>query len=174
MHLNNFLNEIDELRYTASSSNVAVTGITKAKLSNTVYDCEVAVDNYNIVWNDKSRNSGGVACYIRKKTYYNRKVCISDNIDNIFINFLFPKTKPISLRVTCKPPSQTQFLEQMITGFEALDHNKEIYVLGDFNINLLFRDKYVLNKPNGTNKIHKILLLKNTKNCFQCMVWANW
>ena len=49
LNMNNFLNEIDELRYTASSSNVAVTGITKAKLSNTVYDCEVAVDNYNIV-----------------------------------------------------------------------------------------------------------------------------
>ena len=48
----------------------------------------------------------------------------------------------------------------MITEFEALNLNSEIYILGDFNINLLFRDKYVLNKPNQTTKIEKDLLLQ--------------
>ena len=46
----------------------------------------------------------------------------------------------------------------MITEFEALDLNNEINVLRDFNINLLFRDKYVLNKLNETKKIDKDLL----------------
>ena len=51
MHLNvnSLLNEIDELCYLASSSNVAVTGITETKLDNTVYHSEVTVDGYNIV-----------------------------------------------------------------------------------------------------------------------------
>ena len=40
----------------------------------------------------------------------------------------------------------------MITEFEALDLNDEIYVLGNFNTNLLFRDKYVINEPNETKK----------------------
>ena len=43
----------------------------------------------------------------------------------------------------------------MITDFEALNLNTKIYVLADFDINLLFRDKYVLNKPNKTKKIDK-------------------
>ena len=43
----------------------------------------------------------------------------------------------------------------MITDFEALNLNTKIYVLADFDINLLFRDKYVLNKPNETKKIDK-------------------
>ena len=46
----------------------------------------------------------------------------------------------------------------MITEFEALDLDNEIYVLGDFNINLLFRDKYVLNKSNEIKKLDKNLL----------------
>ena len=83
---------------------------------------------------------------------------MSDNIENIFIDLLFPKTKPASVYIIYKPLSQTQFLGQMITEFEALDFNNEIYVLGDFNINLLFWGKYVLNKPNETKKIDKDLL----------------
>ena len=96
---------------------------------------------------------------------------MSDNIENIFIDLLFPKTKPISVRIIYKPPSKTQFLEQMIAEFEALDLNKEIYVLGDFDINLLFRDKYVLNKPNETKRIDKDLLpeLKRYREFAQCM-----
>ena len=66
---------------------------------------------------------------------------------------MFPKTKPISIGIIYKKPNQTQFLEQMITKFEALDLNNEIYVLGDFNLNLLFKDKYVLIKPNESKKI---------------------
>ena len=41
----------------------------------------------------------------------------------------------------------------MITESEAVDLDNEIYVLGDFNINLLFRDKYVLNKSKGITKL---------------------
>ena len=61
---------------------------------------------------------------------------------------MFPKTKPIPVGIIYKPPSQIQFLEQIIREFEALD----------FNINLLFQDKYVLDKPNETKKVDKDLL----------------
>ena len=140
LNINGLLNKIDELRYIARSSNAAVIGITETKLDNTVYDSEVLVDGC-IVRNDRNRNGGGVACYIRNNICFN-------NIENIFIDLLFPKTKPISVGIIYKPPSQSQFLQQIITEFEALDLDNEIYFLGDFNINLLFRDKYVLNKSN--------------------------
>ena len=111
LNINGLLNKIDELRYIARSSNAAVIGITETKLGNTVYDSEVTVDGYNIVRNDRNRNGGGVACYIRNNICFNRKNCLSDNIENIFIDLLFPKTKPISVGIVCKPPSQNQFLQ---------------------------------------------------------------
>ena len=158
LNINGLLNKIDELRYIARSSNATVIGITETRLDNTVYKSEVTVDSFNIVWNDRNRNGGAVAYYIRKNICFNRKTCISDNIENIFIDLLFPKTKPISVGIIYKPPSQSQFLQQMITESEAVDRDNEIYVLGDFNINLLFRDKYVLNKSNEIKKLDKNLL----------------
>ena len=101
MHLNisGLLNKTDQLCYISRSSNAAGIGITETKLGNTVYDSEVTVDGYNIVWNDRNRNGGEVACYIRNNSCFNRKNCISDNIENIFFDLLFPKAKPISVGI---------------------------------------------------------------------------
>ena len=103
LNISSLPNKIDELYYIASSSNSAVIVITETKLDNTVYDSEVTVDGYNIVRNDRNRNGGGVACYIRNNIFFNRKTCMSDNIENIFIDLLFPETKPISVGIIYKP-----------------------------------------------------------------------
>ena len=89
--------------------------------------------------NDRNRKGWCVACYITSNICYSRKTCPSDNLENIFIDLLFPKTKPISVGIFCKPPSQTRFLEQIITEFESLELINELYIFGDFNINLLFK-----------------------------------
>ena len=86
------------------------------------------------------------------------KIVLSDNIENIFIDLLFPQTKPISAGIIYKPVSQSQFLQQIVTEFEALDLDDEIYVLGDLNINLIFRDKYILNKSNEIKNLDTNLL----------------
>ena len=119
-------------------------------MDNTVYDSEVTIDGYSIVRNDRNRKGGGVACYIRSNICYSRRTCLSDNLENIFIDLLFPKAKPIYVGILYKPPSQTQFLEQMVTEFESLELNNELYILGDFNIDLLFNGNCILNK---THKI---------------------
>ena len=80
MHLstNSLLNKIDKLRYITSSSNTAVIGIIETKLYNTVYDSEVAVDGYNIVQNNRNRNGGEVASYIRNNIFLTGElVCLT-------------------------------------------------------------------------------------------------
>ena len=59
---------------------------------------------------------------------------------------MFPKTKPICVGISYKPSSQTRFLEQMITELESLKLNNELYILGDFNVNLQFEGNCILNK----------------------------
>ena len=88
-----------------------VIGITETKLDNTVYDSEVALDGYSIVRNDRNGKGGGVACHTRCNICYSKKTCLSDNLENIFVDLLFPKTKPISVGIFYKPPCQTRFLE---------------------------------------------------------------
>ena len=89
LNINSLLNKIDELCYIASSSNAAVIGIAETKIDNTVNDSKVAVDGYNIVRNERNRNVGGVACYIRNNICYNRKACISNNIETLSLIFCF-------------------------------------------------------------------------------------
>ena len=68
-----------------------------------------------------------------------------------------------------------QFLEQMVTEFESLELNNKLYILGDFNANLLFNGNCIL------NKIHEIKdhfedfhpKLKNTMSFVQYMVLNN-
>ena len=76
LNINSLLNKIYKLCYIASSPNAAVIGITETKLDNTVNDSEVAVNSYNIVQNDRNRNGGGLAFYIRNNICFNRKACI--------------------------------------------------------------------------------------------------
>ena len=91
------------MHYIARSSNAAVIGITETKLDNIVYDSEVTIGSYNIVQNDRNRKGRGVACYIRNNICFNWKASIADNIENIFIDLLFPK-KPYICRYYIQPP----------------------------------------------------------------------
>ena len=81
---------------------------------------------------------------------------------------MFPKTKPVTVGVIYIPPNQTRFLEQIITEFETLDLHNEHYVLGDFNINLLFTGKYIFDKPDEFRQFYKELspeIKKYTEFC---------
>ena len=98
------------MRYIAGSSNAAVTGITETKLDNTVYNSEVAVDEFNKGRNDSNRNGGGCSCYIKNKLCYNRKACIPNNKGKMLIDILSPKTKLILVDITCKPPESNPIL----------------------------------------------------------------
>lgn len=101
---------------------------------------------------------GGVACYIRDYICFNMKTCLPINMEYIFTD-LFPKTKPITIGGTYKPPNQTRLFEQIITQFEATDLKNKLYILRDFNMNLLSKGKYILDKPKEIRKFYKRIFI---------------
>ena len=118
LNINSLLPKIDDLQYITKKSNAAVISISETKSDNTVYDSEVAIDVYNIARSDRNKKGRGAACYIRINICFNLKTCLSNNIENIFIDLLFPKTKPITVGVIYKPPDQTRFLEQTLQNLK--------------------------------------------------------
>ena len=97
---------------------------------------------------------GGVACYVRNKICFNAKNCISNDIENIFIELLITKTKPITVGVIYKPLDQLRSLETLSDSLNTLNIlNEEWHILGALNINLC---------ENGT------LLRENNKNIVKC------
>ena len=86
---------------------------------------------------DRNRNGGGVACYIRTLHY--------QKIENLVFDILLPKSKPITIGVFYRPPNQAEFMDLMVEKFSNLNlKDNELYLLGDFNINLFQNGKYIL------------------------------
>ena len=143
------LPKIDELRNIAKLSNAAVIGIGESKLDDSVLSSEIHIDNYNTLRCDRNRHGGGVVCYIRNDLSYDVKSFFPPEIENIFFEILLPNTKPIIVGIIYRPPSQSEFLEIINTHFSKLDtNNNEIYILGDFNINLYLNNSYIFLKNN--------------------------
>ena len=58
-----------------------------------------------------------------------------------------PKSKPITIGVFYRSPNQANFMELIVKSFSLLNlKDNEIYLLGDFNINLLQNGNSILNR----------------------------
>ena len=81
----------------------------------------------------------------------------------------------MSISILYKPPRQMQFLEQMVTHFKSLGQNNGLDILGDFNIDLLFKGNCILNKTHKSKIILQTFRpkLKNTMSFVQYMVLNN-
>ena len=165
INVNILLLKIDELRDIISRTKPAILGITESKLDSSVSDQEVNISGYSILRSDRNRNGGGAACYIRADLCFNRRNVFSNTIEHVFFDLLIPKVKPISIGIFYRPPNANTFLE---TFQNLIDFKKfEVYFLGDFNINLLLNNKFLLKErqPFDVRNLSSPLLSKYKELC---------
>ena len=152
LNINSLLPKIDELRDIAKRTKAAVIGISESKLDSTVLDPEIYIDNYEILRFDRNRHGRGVACYIRSDISYKLNSLLPNEIENITFDILMPHTKPITVGIIYRPPNQSKFLDIFEENLPKLNTSyREIYFLGDFNINLFENGKYVFHKSSSNN-----------------------
>ena len=115
---------------------------------------EVNINGYSIIRNDRNKHGRGAACYIRNDLCFNMKNIFSNSIEHVFFfEILIPKVKPIAIGIIYRPPSKNIFLNIFSNEFQQIDSKtNEIYLLGDFNINLLQNGKFIL-KENHSYKL---------------------
>ena len=158
LNINSLLNKIHELRFIAQKSNPTIIGITESKIDETVLNSEVDIEGYTIFRNDRTRNGGGVVMYVNKNVGVKERVNFSKDIENVFVDILLPKTKPILVGILYNP-FKSNFLDNLSTAISNTENfdNQEVYLLGDFNINLWHKDKYLFkkNKVLSHQEIHK-------------------
>ena len=107
LNINSILSKIDELRVIAKKSRASVIGITESKLDKTVPDEEINIDGYELVRSDRNRDGGGIVCYIWNDISFNVRGDFSSEIENIFLDMLLPKTKPILIGILYRPRDQS-------------------------------------------------------------------
>ena len=113
---------------------------------------EINIDGYDVLCCDRNRNGGGVACVVRDDIGFNVKNCLSKDIEYIFCDVLRPKTKPFSVGIFYRPPNKANFLELLTDDFSNISpESTELYILGDFNINLFHQGINVFEADNRTS-----------------------
>ena len=136
LNVNSLLSKIDEIRDIANLTKPAVLGITESKLDSSVTNMEVNINGYSIIRNDRNRHGGGVACYIKNDSCFNTKKIFPNSIEHVFFEIL-----------------NSDFLNLLSNSFQQIDLNKkEIYLLGDLNINLFQNGTFLL-KENQSNEV---------------------
>ena len=71
---------------------------------------------------DRNRHRGGVACYIRYDVSFNVRGNFSNEVENIFLDMLLPKTKPILIGILYQPPDQYKFLDKLSTAISETEN----------------------------------------------------
>ena len=81
-----------------------------------------------------------------------------------FFDILLPKTKPIFVGIIYRPPNSINFLKCSYRHLDDINLDNEIFLLGDFNINLLHNGKYILKEKQAMqNRIPSTSLLSQYK-----------
>ena len=110
----------------------------------------------------------GVACYIRGDVCFKRRNVFSNSIENVFFDLHISKSKPVSIGIFYRLPNVNTFLETFLNDLKLIDVKKtKVYFLGDFIINLLVYDKFVLkeNLSFGVRNLNSPLMSKYKELC---------
>ena len=91
------------------------------------------IDGYEVIRSDRNRHGGGVACNVRNDISFNVRSDFSNEIENIVLDMLLPKTKPILVGILYRPPDQPKFSDKLSTVISRSNtfDNQEVYILGD-------------------------------------------
>ena len=133
--LRNKVNEINNLLVTDD-----ILTISETNLDNTFDDTVVAIQCYNIYRKDRNASGGGVSVYIQNHIPVKiREDLMLNTVEVIWLQVHLPHLNPILVGGCYRPPSaNSQYLDNMCEMLDnACDINREVYFLGDLNIDWL-------------------------------------
>ena len=71
--------------------------ITESKLDTSLLNAEVNINGYNIIRNDRNKNSEGVVCCYRNDLCFNIQNIFSTSIKHAFFEIIIPKFTAIAI-----------------------------------------------------------------------------
>ena len=118
-------------------------------MDDSVQSSEIQIENYDLICSDKNRHGSGVTSFIRNDLSYNTRSFLPSEIKKYIHRDFLPHSKPLIVGTVYRPPSQHSFTEAVTKHFSKMNtNNTEIYILGDFNINLFLKQKYTFFQAN--------------------------
>ncbi len=131
---------IEEIRVILAEKCLDILALNETRLDNNITNQDMFIQNYDIIRADRSRTGGGVCLYIRNSINYFERIDLTrDNLEAVCIEVNKPSSASFIVGTIYRPPgaSVDSFanIEQLIKLID--DENKEFYMLGDLNANML-------------------------------------
>lgn len=133
---------LEELRIWSDEKDLDIIALNETRLDKSISNSFIKLNNYGVVRRDRNRNGGGVCIFVHDKNNYilRSELVRSDEIEAICIEIIKPNSKPFAVIAAYRPPNQDPdfFFQNISSIIEELDsEEKEIYLVGDLNCNLL-------------------------------------
>ena len=127
--------KIPEVQILLTRTKTAIFAATETWLDASVSEAEIPVPGYSVIRQDRNRNGGGVAIYIRNDIAFNPRHDLSvDGLEAVWVELLFPRTKGILVCCCYRPPTDGEFLTKLEQSLSKVDPRSELYIMGDMNI----------------------------------------
>ena len=159
--------KIDEIRHSMCSKNIDLIAFNETRLDLSISDGLIHLDGYEVIRKDRSRNGGGVCIYLRSSINYKiRSDLIPPELEAVCLEITKPQSKPFIVTTIYPPPNANaeffDHLEKLIKQID--DENKEMYILGDLNCNLLGKKSIFNMQTNKQNSLYELYQLSQLIN----------
>jgi hypothetical protein len=113
--------------------------VNETRLDDNISNQDMHIDNYDLIRFDRSRK-GEVSIYVKSSlNFFERKDLIRGNLEAVFIEFHESSSASFIVGTIYRPPSASvdsfAAIEKLVELID--DENKEFYLLGDLNANML-------------------------------------
>ena len=135
----NKLDQIKSHHLLHNQDSVDISGFSESWLNDSISDDYISIPGYCSERNDRcDQHGGGIIVYIKSGLSYSRRTDLEPNIESVWIELTLKNSSSILVGFIYRKPScnLTAWSETMETNLEiAYTEDKEIMLLGDFNIN---------------------------------------
>ena len=131
---------LDEIRLMLRHKKIDILALNETRLDSSISDELVGVDGYDLLRADRTRNGGGVCIYIRCNiNYQKRPDLVPNDLEAVSIEVRQANSQSFIISSVYRPPnSKTEVFLKIERLIQLIDNeNKEVYILGELNINLL-------------------------------------
>ena len=135
--------KLSEIKLLTNKCKPAILAITESWLEESFTNESISIEGYNIARRDRTSHGGGVLMYIRQDLAYNIRTDLNNvNMEDIWIEILLPKTKPIYVGTCYRAPHNNSLTDCLESTLSKIEPECETIILGDFNFCMLNSNNY--------------------------------
>ena len=140
LNIASFPKHLDEIRLLLHDKKLDVLALNETRLDSSISDDLMSIEGYDILRSDRKRNGWGVCIYVRcHVNYENRPDLIPNDLEAVCLEIKQANSTSFIFSSVYRPPNTTvenfSKIERLIRLVD--NENKEVYMLGDLNCNLL-------------------------------------